>query len=292
MMPGNMPAVIQTFYCYVDADRKLLKELDKHLRPLHFINAIATWSALEIQAGMDLELELQSHVRYSDLFLLLISPDFLATNLCNTGQMTKALEKYKAGEADIIPILLHSSLWKLTPIGHLQASPRNERPIAEWKYRNHVINIVAKEIIEAMKKLIEKFRPRFIERHIDAEEFDARISNPSWVPTDASRAQSRAKAEEKYKFICETLEKVRMEIFQQGLIIQQDIDSLGENEIETDEDESHTDPEKSTNTQSPTDELPTSGDAPPRHIHLTVQYTERFTEALPLEDESVNVGIQ
>lgn len=60
--------------------------------------------------------------------------------------------------------------------------------------------------------------------------------------TNTSRAESRAKAEEKYKFICDTLEKVRMEIFHQELIIQQYINSLGENEREADEDELQTDP--------------------------------------------------
>jgi hypothetical protein len=44
--------------------------------------------------------------RRADFILLLVSPDFLASDYCYDRQMRRALERHAAGEAQVLPVIL------------------------------------------------------------------------------------------------------------------------------------------------------------------------------------------
>src|SRR5436853_310108 len=103
-MSGNTQAVIRVFYCYAPADKYLLTGLEKQLSPLKHINAIAGWSDREVLPGTHRDRVVRSYLYYSDLILLLISPDFLSVDFCYSMEMQHALGRHASGEAVIIPI--------------------------------------------------------------------------------------------------------------------------------------------------------------------------------------------
>jgi hypothetical protein len=236
-MLGNTQAVIRVFYCYTPADKHLLANLEKQLAPLKHINAIAGWSDQEVLAGTHRDRMVQSYLNYSDLILLLISPDFLSVDFCYSMEMEHALDRHARGEAVIVPIILRPVMWGITDIRYLQALPQNKKPVTTWGNRDAAFYDVAVGITKVVKKLVEKQHKRFVEEYIADAESEARISNSSWIPTDPFRADQRADAEELYKNIYDKLKSVQMEIIQQGLGLQPYIDSMDQDETGPEEEE-------------------------------------------------------
>ncbi len=67
--------------------------------------------------------------------------------------MKKALERHEAGEARVLPIILHPVDWQGTPISKLQALPSNGRPITTWPNRHQAYVNVAKGVREVVEDL-------------------------------------------------------------------------------------------------------------------------------------------
>lgn len=123
---------VQIFYCYAHEDEKLLKKLEEHLSPLKRSNGITAWPDQEIHGGTDGVKEIYFYLNTADIILLLISPSFIASNLCYSEQMQKALERHQKEETVIIPVILRPTFWVITSIGMLQGLPKDSQPITTW----------------------------------------------------------------------------------------------------------------------------------------------------------------
>src|SRR5437660_9264039 len=97
---------LNVFYSYAHKDAKLRDELGKHLVPLKRHGFIVDWYDRDISAGKEWEKEIDDHLNTAHIILLLISPDFLASDCCYGIEMQCALERHEAGEARVIPILV------------------------------------------------------------------------------------------------------------------------------------------------------------------------------------------
>ncbi len=67
---------------------------------------ISRWHDHEITAGNEWQEEINEHLNTAQIILLLISPDSIASDYCYDIEMTRALERHKAKEARVIPIIL------------------------------------------------------------------------------------------------------------------------------------------------------------------------------------------
>jgi len=70
------------------------------------------------------------------VILLLVSPDFLASNFCYEKEIKRALELHHAGRACVIPVILRPANWEDTPLADLQALPKDARPVTRWDDRD------------------------------------------------------------------------------------------------------------------------------------------------------------
>src|SRR6266702_80555 len=123
---------IEVFYSYAHADESLCNQLDKHLAALKKQGLIATWHNRQIRAGTNWSEEINKHLKTSQIILLLISPDFIASSYCYSVEMKQALQRHDAGEARVIPIILRPVDWQGTPFEHLQALPKNAKSVTKW----------------------------------------------------------------------------------------------------------------------------------------------------------------
>jgi hypothetical protein len=126
----------EVLYCYARKDQKLRRELDWHLEPLRRAGQITTWYDREIRGGMEWKLEIDTHLNTADVILLLVSKHFLVSDYCYRVEMQQALERQKKEEAHVIPIILSPVDWQATPLGALQALPRDGKPITTWRNRD------------------------------------------------------------------------------------------------------------------------------------------------------------
>lgn len=123
---------IKIFYCYACEDNALQKQLTNHLAPLRRLRNITGWFGHDIRAGAVGERESKEQLESADIILLLISADFMASDYCYMVEMTRALERHKAGTACVIPIILRPVKWEDTPLGDLSPLPTNRVPVTLW----------------------------------------------------------------------------------------------------------------------------------------------------------------
>jgi TIR domain len=162
-MQAKPNQIIKIFSSYAHEDQALRDELEKHLRPLKRQRQISEWHDQAIQAGTHRVEEIDTHLKTSDIILLLISPDFFASEYCWSVGMQQALERHRSGQARIIPIILRPIDWRPTPIGELQALPRGGKPITSCPNRDEALEEVAKEIRDVVTTLlVEREDPQTI----------------------------------------------------------------------------------------------------------------------------------
>ena len=144
---------IEIFYSYAHKDELLRNKLEIHLSTLKRQGLIAGWHDRDINAGTEWKLEIDEHLNTAHVILLLVSPDFLASDYCYDIEMTRAMQRHQAGEAQVIPIILRPTDWQTAPFSKLQALPTNARPVTEWPNRDKAFLDVASGIRKALAEL-------------------------------------------------------------------------------------------------------------------------------------------
>jgi TIR domain len=122
----------EVFISYASQDKPLREELEKHLAVLRHRQLITHWHEGEISPGTDTEQQIREHLNTANLILLLISPDFLASDLCYSMQMQQAMTRHDQGQAHVLPILLRRVYYQGAPFAKLQPLPRNGEPVTVW----------------------------------------------------------------------------------------------------------------------------------------------------------------
>jgi hypothetical protein len=73
---------IEIFCCCAREDQAMLLELKKHLTPLQREELITLWADVDIDAGAEWEREIRRYLNTAHVILLLVSPDFVASDYC------------------------------------------------------------------------------------------------------------------------------------------------------------------------------------------------------------------
>jgi TIR domain/NB-ARC domain len=153
---GTLFAPLEVICSFAKADASFLEQLEHHLSLLQRRGMIATWHRHQIHAGDDRQAELEGHLNSASLILLLISPDFLASDYCYETEMQQALQRHEAGQARVIPILLRPIDWQGAPFAHLQALPTTGKAITLWSNRDAGWTDVAQGIRLVVEELQHK----------------------------------------------------------------------------------------------------------------------------------------
>ena len=142
---------MKVFFSYSHTDEGRRKRLRTHVAVLRREGYIEEWFDRLILAGDVLDAEIQKALEECDLFLPLVSPDFLASDYCYEREMTIALERHRANEARVVPIIIEPCDWRHTPLGELKAVPRDGEPVALWDNENDAYLDVVKELRRIIK---------------------------------------------------------------------------------------------------------------------------------------------
>jgi len=127
---------LKLFYSYAHEDEKLREELEKRLVHLRWQGLISEWHDRLIVPGTNWAQAIDSHLKDASIILLLISPDFLASDYCYGIEMKMALERNEKGEATVIPVHLRLTDWKEAPFAHLQALPKDAIPVIDKRWHS------------------------------------------------------------------------------------------------------------------------------------------------------------
>ena len=143
---------VEVFFSYAHRDEGLRDELAKHLSILKRQGVIAAWHDRDIDAGREWGKEIDQHLNSAQIILLLISPDFMASDYCYDIELKRAMGRHEAGEARVIPIILRPVDWSGASFGKLQALPKNAQPVTDWDNRDRAFMDAARGIHAAVKE--------------------------------------------------------------------------------------------------------------------------------------------
>jgi hypothetical protein len=144
----------KVFYSYSHKDKKLRKELGAHLKALEHENLIRSWHDRMIAPGDEWASEIDKHLDEADIILLLVSSDFISSEYCWGAEMARAIERYNAGEARIIPVIIRKCVWQGTAFGKLQALPDTGLAVDDSKRERRDLRFT--NVVEGIKAVIQK----------------------------------------------------------------------------------------------------------------------------------------
>lgn len=65
----------------------------------------------------------------ADIVLLLISPDFLASDYCYKIEKGRALERHREGTAQLVSVIMRPCDWKHTDLAEYLVTPTDGKPV-------------------------------------------------------------------------------------------------------------------------------------------------------------------
>lgn len=151
---------IAIFYCYAPEDERYCKELEKQLAVMRRKKIITSYGLnIQIQAGAVTRDETDRALETADVVLLLVSPDFIASDRLYEEQVKPALLQREAGAKTVIPILVRDTAeWQDSEFGKLFALPRGGKPIKAWGNADAAFASIAVDIRRVVDDLRSKKR--------------------------------------------------------------------------------------------------------------------------------------
>jgi hypothetical protein len=131
---GGRP--VRLFVSYSHRDERHRRNLESHLASARRTGLTVDWYDRKIAPGAEWSKAIDQELGLADVIVLLLSADFLASDYCYGIEMERALQRHRAGEARVIPVVVRECDWKHTPIGALQALPTGAKAIATWRNRD------------------------------------------------------------------------------------------------------------------------------------------------------------
>jgi Tfp pilus assembly protein PilF len=135
----------EIFCSYSRKDEKLFNELKNHLSSLKLSGASIELHERRI-LGNTWDDNVDEHINTANVILLLISANFIASDYVFSTEVKRALERHKAGEARVIPIILRPVHWRSAPFGTLRALPVDAKPVTTWDNQDEAFFDIARGI--------------------------------------------------------------------------------------------------------------------------------------------------
>ncbi len=152
---------MKLFYSYSHRDEHLRNNVEKHLALLKDEGYIDEWHDRKILAGQEFREEIDSHLETSDIILLLISPDFLASCECKR-EMCKALEQKEKNSTIVVPVIARPCAWKdHEKISGLLAIPTDGKAITQWNNEDEAFLNIYENIRKIAAQIPARLRSEF-----------------------------------------------------------------------------------------------------------------------------------
>jgi internalin A len=122
----------QVFISYSHQDKKFLDELLTQLKP-YLRTGITAWSDLQIQPGSQWFDEIKVALARTSVAVMLVSPDFLASDFIHEHEVGPFLNEAEAGGVRILWVLINDCSWQVSALKGYQAAAPTDKPLAKMR---------------------------------------------------------------------------------------------------------------------------------------------------------------
>lgn len=159
---------MRIFLSYSHQNSHSLERLKIHLSNLLRQKKISAWYDREILAGDSIDQTINDELEKSDLVLLLVSPDFIASNYCFDVEMKKALKLQAEGKLEVVPIIIEVCEWlEIDELKQLKAVPKDGLAVSKWPNPDEAYLDIASEIRRIVEKNAVKTPKQIPQEHKD-----------------------------------------------------------------------------------------------------------------------------
>lgn len=144
------------FISYSHSDEYVVKRLHTHMSQLKREGTLTSWFDGEILAGSSLDENVKLELDRAELFIAIVSPDYLNSAYCYDIEFQDALSKFQVGKVRIIPIIAQPCDWKRSPFGKFKAIPKDGKPISDWTNENNAFLNIIDELRRIVSNVPEK----------------------------------------------------------------------------------------------------------------------------------------
>jgi hypothetical protein len=149
---------VRMFVSYSHKNRTWCKRLLPVLKVKANVDTLQPWHDTELKAGDRWDEEIRTELERMDIFLCLVSYDFLASDYIQSVELPRAKERVEKGEIEVVPVVVYPMdlkndcqfLYQLSPLPAWDKSWRDYRDL----------NVGLFHIGNGVKQAIEKVRLR------------------------------------------------------------------------------------------------------------------------------------
>jgi hypothetical protein len=142
--PMPQPIRDQIFVSYSHKDKKWLDRLETHLKPRIRNGKLDVWNDKRIQAGDEWREEIDQALERTKVAVLLVSPDFLASDFIAKNELPPLLEAAKQGGVKILWAPVKTAAFQEANLGQYQAVLDPTKPLS--KRHNAYVDDAMEEI--------------------------------------------------------------------------------------------------------------------------------------------------
>jgi TIR domain len=139
----------QIFISYSHKDKKWLEMLNTSLKAILRNKKISLWDDTKIKPGEEWREEIKNALSSAKVAVLLVTPDFLASDFIAVHELPSLLEAAKKEGLTVLWVAVRESLYKETEIGRYQAVNDPARPLSGLRKPDQ--DRAIKEICEQIK---------------------------------------------------------------------------------------------------------------------------------------------
>jgi hypothetical protein len=120
----------QIFISYSHKDQQWLEKLQTNLSPYLRGNPVKLWDDTTIRAGSDWKQEITDALASAKIALLLVSPDFVASEFIFAEELPYLMEAAKEKKIRVIPVAVRPSAWEATSLRSIQFAYDPYKPLS------------------------------------------------------------------------------------------------------------------------------------------------------------------